>query len=181
MEIEALEIAGFVSAFKALRLSYGLSPRSKVSSSMDVQGSKMHSDWDALPNDKDVTLLSTLVQRGDEHAKVCRGIVVWMKITAPVYFWAELETYRAGHERLMSESTMHIDCKGLTGEALQKAKAKIPMGKELTKIDFFSYQALRNVYRQRRHHRLPEWQRFCDWIEMLPFASKFITIGLDKE
>ena len=59
--------------------------------------------------DKDLILMQTLAKRGDEHAKVVRGIMVWAKITAPVYFWAEAETYRAGHERLASESTMHID------------------------------------------------------------------------
>ena len=41
--------------------------------------------------DKDLALLQTLVKRGDEHAKVVRGINVWTKITAPVFFWAEAE------------------------------------------------------------------------------------------
>ena len=72
---------------------------------------------------KDLSLMTTLVKRGDEHAKVVRGINVWAKITAPVFFWTEAETYRAGHERLASESTMHIDCKGLSGKELQEAKA----------------------------------------------------------
>ena len=95
--------------------------------------------------DKDLTLMQTLVKRGDEHAKVVRGINVWAKITAPVFFWAEAECYRAGHERLASESTMHIDCRGLTGQELQEAKAAIPMGKELTKVDMFSDQTLRRI------------------------------------
>ena len=45
--------------------------------------------------DKDLTLMQTLVKRGDEHAKVVRGIMVWARIKAPVYFTRELETYRA--------------------------------------------------------------------------------------
>ena len=92
--------------------------------------------------------------------------------------WAEIETYRAGHERLCSESTMHIDCKGLQGEELQKAKSEIPMGKELTKIDMFSYQALRNICRQRANHRLPEWHEFIDWVHTLPLAEELIFVGL---
>ena len=114
------------------------------------------------------------MRQGDEHAKVLRGINVWAEITAPVYWWAELETYRAGHERLSSQSTMHTDCKGLSGEELQKAKSEIPMGKELKKIDMFSYQTLRRIYIQRKNHRLPEWHTFVDWIKTLPYAKELI-------
>ena len=132
-------------------------------------------------DDKDLTLLQTLVKRGDEHAKVIRGINVWAKITAPVYFWAEAECYRAGHERLASESTMHIDCRGLTGQELQEAKAAIPMGKELTKVDMFSYQTLRRIVVQRHNHRLPEWHQFIAWIKTLPLAEELIFVGLETE
>lgn len=179
MEIKTLEIAGFVSALKALRLSYGKDARSKVVAKWcDNRGSGISGCWKVVPNEDDMQLLKRLVKAGDEHAKVLRGVVVWAIIKAPVYWWCEEETYRAGHERLMSESTMHIDCRGLSGEELQNAKSAIPMGKELTKIDFFSYQALRNIYRQRKEHRLPEWREFCKWIESLPMAEDLITYGL---
>ena len=131
--------------------------------------------------DKDLTLMQTLVKRGDEHAKVVRGIMVWAKITAPVYWWCEEETYRMGHERLASESTMHIDCRGLAGSELQEAKSAIPMGKELTKVDMFSYQALRKMVAQRHNHRLPEWHQFIDWIKTLPLAEELIFVGLNLE
>ena len=130
---------------------------------------------------KDLTLMQTLVKRGDEHAKVVRGIMVWAKITAPVYWWCEEETYRMGHERLASESTMHIDCRGLAGSELQEAKSAIPMGKELTKVDMFSYQALRKMVAQRHNHRLPEWHTFIDWVRTLPLAEELIFVGLETE
>ena len=131
--------------------------------------------------DKDLTLMQTLVKRGDEHAKVVRGIMVWARITAPVYWWCEEETYRMGHERLASESTMHIDCRGLDGSELQEAKSAIPMGKELTKVDMFSYQALRKMVAQRHNHRLPEWHDFVDWVRTLPLAEELIFVGLNLE
>ena len=37
-----------------------------------------------------------------------------------------------------------------------------------------NYAVLRNIYHQRRYHRLPEWHEFCNWIEMLPH-SEWIT------
>ena len=131
--------------------------------------------------DKDLTLMQTLVKRGDEHAKVVRGIMVWARITAPVYWWCEEETYRMGHERLASESTMHIEGGGLSGEELVQLKSAIPMGKELTKVDMFSYQALRKMVVQRHNHRLPEWHLFIDWIKTLPLAEELIFVGIEME
>ena len=177
VKIETLEIAGFVSAFKALRLSYGKEARSRIGASvgLNVEGD-LCGDWYVGVDPRDMELLQKLVRAGDEHAKVLRGVVVWARMTLPVYIWCELETYRAGHERLMSESTMHIDCKGLSGEELQRAKAEIPMGKMLTKVDFFSYQCLRRIWLQRKNHRLPEWHEICQWIESLPMAEDLITV-----
>ena len=45
--------------------------------------------------------------------------------------------------------------------------------------DAFSYQALRNIARQRWNHRLPEWHQFVDWVKTLPFAQELILDGLD--
>ena len=191
MKIETIEIAGLAGALTALRLPFGKEVRSTITGKTDsyiaknnTTGERTHLIvWNGSVdiNNKDLTLMQTLVKRGDEHAKVVRGIMVWAKITAPVYFWAEAECYRAGHERLASESTMHIDCRGLTGQELQEAKAAIPMGKELTKVDMFSYQTLRRIVVQRHNHRLPEWHQFIAWIKTLPLAEELIFVGLEKE
>jgi len=37
-----------------------------------------------------------------------------------------------------------------------------------------NYQVLRNIYHNRRNHKLQEWHTFCDWIETLPY-SELIT------
>ena len=179
MEIETLEISGFKSALEALRLPYSLEPRSNFDDWPDIvlyNNTIIEYTVNGWVDPKDIQLLSTLVKRGPEHAKCIRGINVYAKITAPIYWWCEMETYTIGHYRLASESTMHVDCKGLSGEELQKAKAAIPMGKELTKIDVFNYQNLRNIYFQRRNHRLSEWREFCSFIESLPYAKELITI-----
>lgn len=187
MKIETIEIAGLAGALTALRLPFGKDVRSEMSlAHYNFRGSPLDENvfaWDKrqyiVVNDKDLTLMQTLVKRGDEHAKVVRGIMVWAKITAPVYWWCEEETYRMGHERLASESTMHIDCRGLSGSELQEAKSAIPMGKELTKVDIFSYQALRKMVMQRHDHRLPEWHEFVDWVRTLPFAEELIFVDLE--
>jgi len=40
-----------------------------------------------------------------------------------------------------------------------------------------NYAELRNIYFQRRHHRLKnEWGIIISWIESLPYAKELITI-----
>lgn len=38
-----------------------------------------------------------------------------------------------------------------------------------------NYEVLANIYRQRKGHRLDEWQTFREWIESLPY-SELITL-----
>ena len=49
-----------------------------------------------------------------------------------------------------------------------------PAGFELTARLTTTYRCLRNIYKQRKNHRLPEWRAFCSWIESLPYAEEFL-------
>ena len=53
-----------------------------------------------------------------------------------------------------------------------------PAGFRLTARMTTNYRQLKTIYKQRRTHRLPEWQAFCDWIETLPY-SEWLT-GKEK-
>lgn len=186
MKIETIEIAGLAGALTALRLPFGKEVRSEIETRISDMNAMIAFNIvsyaaDITINDKDLTLMQTLVKRGDEHAKVVRGIMVWARIKAPVYFTRELETYRAGRERLSSSSTMHQECQGLSGEELQRAKAELPMGTEQDFVDVYSYQTLRRIVAQRHNHRLPEWHQFIDWVRTLPLAGELIFVGFNLE
>jgi hypothetical protein len=60
----------------------------------------------------------------------------------------------------------------------QRIIASCPMGLMLTARITTNYLQLKLMHKQRRNHKLEEWQEFCDWIEELPF-SEWIT-GQDK-
>lgn len=107
MNIETLEIAGIKSSLEALRLPYGKECRSEIKNKLILTHNFFTQQSCGYINDKDLQLLSALVKRGDEHAKVVRGIIVYAKIEAPLSFWNEADTYRIGTERLSSTSTMH--------------------------------------------------------------------------
>ncbi|MFV0379377.1 MAG: hypothetical protein ACK5KQ_00900 [Anaerorhabdus sp.] len=46
-----------------------------------------------------------------------------------------------------------------------------PAGFIITARMTTNYRQLKTIYLQRRTHRLPEWQAFCDWVETLPYAE----------
>ena len=54
----------------------------------------------------DLALMKTLVKAGTDHRKFLRMIVVYMDITAPLYWWKEYDTYKVGTVA-NSCSTMH--------------------------------------------------------------------------
>ncbi len=49
-----------------------------------------------------------------------------------------------------------------------------PAGFRLTARMTTNYRQLKTIYKQRRTHRLPEWQAFCDWCETLPYCEFII-------
>ena len=181
MVIETIEVYGFASALKAMRLPFkGVkSSDSNIDTKSEESGFNIQGSYSVEIGAKDFKLLTTLIKRGDQHAKTVRGITASCSITAPRYWWQEMDTYRFGHERLSSESTMHSEAKGLSGEELQKVKGELKESHEQTRIDVFSYQTLRRIYYQRKNHRLPEWTQFCEWIETLP-CQEFITVGVEN-
>lgn len=55
--------------------------------------------------DKDLNLMRKLYKAGSEHRKFMRYIYVTMDITAPLYWWKEMDTYKFSETN--SCSTMH--------------------------------------------------------------------------
>lgn len=174
IEIKILEVAGIGSALKALRLPYGKDVRSISFHSLKILDNKLYYGTTIQFDDKDLELVKKLINAGDEHAKIMRGVVCWLEINAPRYWWQEMETYRIGHERLSSESTMHIQGKGLSEDELVRMKDELKEGTMQKRIDMFSYQTLRRIYKQRKNHRLPHWREFCKFLTTLPMSEWII-------
>jgi hypothetical protein len=183
--VETLEIAGFASTLKAMRLP--MKSEEKSDSEIingfcepynDVKNIINYEHKCVIIGEKDLRLLQKLIRSGDEHAKCVRGIQVWAEFNVPRYIWAELDTYVVGTVPLGSESTMHVEAKGLKDEELVEFKDNLKEKHIQKRIRVFSYQALRRIYFQRRYHRLPIWRDvIIPWIESLPLASELITIN----
>lgn len=76
-------------------------------------------------------------------------------------------------EKVAEYNSMNMD----EGEQKKEKYLEIlysnPCGMQLTARMTTNYQSLKTIYQQRRHHRLPEWQIFCDWCESLPHFMDF--------
>ena len=180
----------------------------------------------------DLDLAQDLILAGDEHAKFMRQIFVSVDITAPLYWWKEMDTYKVG-TTANSTSTMHkltskpldmsffewsefdleIDaytvphggecglvvadyqddivsmCETLRQKYLETKDKRywraliqiLPESYLQTRTWTADYQVLRNIYFQRKNHKLIEWHKFCDWIKSLPYANELIIIGDTNE
>jgi hypothetical protein len=189
--VKTLEIAGFASALKAMRLPMKSGDKSDSTLQFIKPEVRDFSDGEEGFNvwltyctsmiyvgDKDLNLLQKLIRAGDEHAKVMRGIIVWAEWNMPRYMWQEIDTYTIGMAPLSSESSMHVEAKGLKDEELVKFKENLKEGHLQKRIRAFSYQTLRHMYFQRQNHRLPIWREvICPWIASLPLANELILIN----
>lgn len=63
-------------------------------------------DCEMIMGANDLDLMMRLAKAGSEHAKYRRMIVVYVDITAPLYWWKEFDTYKVGTVA-NSCSTMH--------------------------------------------------------------------------
>lgn len=92
IKFENTGIAGFESAMRGMR------------NPMESWDKGDTSSWDVGPNDR--ALANRLIYAGPSHRKFMRQIVVWVDITAPLYWWKEFDTYKVGTVG-DSCSTMH--------------------------------------------------------------------------
>lgn len=142
---------------------------------------------------------------GQGHDNALKGIVVMFDLTFSNKAWVEAERYHF-LDFISSQSTMHKiaqfdiaeQCNEYVAPMIQiiienlrqqyladpsrdnylRLLYNIPSGFELTAGMVTNYQQLKTIYQQRRHHRLPDWQVFCDWVQSLPM-SELITGGAD--
>ena len=53
----------------------------------------------------------------------------------------------------------------------------LPMSYNQKRTWTANYQVLRNIYFQRKHHKLVEWRYFCEILESLPYGKELICYG----
>lgn len=144
------------------------------------------------------------------HNKFLEQIQYWIAINAPLYFWKQLDTYRIGVSKSSESTMFKMWKSGIdkkdfenpdqiypeTIERLNKEISEynqnpsqdkfmtiisnLPDGFLQTRLLNLNAKALRNIYFQRKSHKLTEWRKMCKFIEGLPH-SNLITAGKERE
>lgn len=115
MDIQNVEVFNFEGALRGMRNpknSWDKSDSDYNSNIVWNDENKNIYDYDRVrtydycigPND--MKLATNLIKAGNEHRKFLRQIFVSMDITAPLYIWKEMDTYKIG-TTTNSTSTMH--------------------------------------------------------------------------
>ncbi len=102
IKVENIDVYGLGSAITASRnpmLSWS------KSDSRNYYNDELEPNGIAIGN-ADMDLLRRLYNAGVEHRTYARMIYVWMDITAPLYWWKEMDRYTVGKSQV-STSTMH--------------------------------------------------------------------------
>ena len=175
-----------------------------------IAASKYPMQVDPNPNDDRLTTtLVKLAQcdMGTGHDNWLCGIRVAFDISLTVKCLVEEERYHFA-DIVSSNSTMHritkfdLDsayCKYVdprmiavmkelvcqynndpTSENLLIVLYSNPCGFTYTMRINTNYRQLKTMYAQRKNHRLPEWQEFCQWIETLPHSELIIGYASER-
>ena len=101
IKVENIDVYGFEHAVRGAR-----NPMSSWAKSDSDYDAANWCDSDFHIGDNDMALLNRLYKAGVEHRTYARMIYVWMDITAPLYWWKEMDRYGVGKSQV-STSTMH--------------------------------------------------------------------------
>lgn len=181
MEIRLMRKEGLSEALFGIGLSYGLTSEYEE---WDVV------PYDRRMKLQEIA--AKLCKAGAGEDKFLRQIVYWWDVTAPRYWWAEADTFKVGTvaqsestmhtitrrplnalvdfeepvdgdvlNRLNDHIRWYNETKGDI-EEFMAIKNMLPEGFLQRRIWTLNLANMKNIHRQRKNHRLPQWRKICD-------------------
>ncbi len=109
LQVEELSVYGLEEAIRGMRNPLNSWDKSDsetiIHTDVDDGGNEVNWKYYRI-GDADFSLMKRLCDAGEEHRKWMRMVVVYLDITAPLYWWKEFDTYKVGTV-VNSCSTMH--------------------------------------------------------------------------
>lgn len=140
----------------------------ELSDSEILYGDPFCSDDDFKVGEADADLMERLKNGGPEHRKFMRMMPVFVRITAPLYWWKEFDTYKIGTVR-NSCSTMHtLHKNGVVPDAfshewVDEVAKDLPWIKKDYELYLYDIEILRKMFND--SHEKKYWYAM---IQMLP-------------
>ena len=176
IKLENYEVMGFEHAIRGMRNPMNSWDRSDSIFGFDALFKTEDGNDKIGPNDH--KLMMDLAKGGSVHAKYRRMIVVYVDITAPLYWWKEFDTYKVGTVA-NSCSTMHkIHDKKFTLEDFSCEHLE-GMFKNHFEETIKILNCARNVYLNHNKEYKEDWWQM---IQLLPSSyNQKRTVMLDYE
>lgn len=168
LKIENLKVVGLEEAIRGMRNPMNSWDKSDSfwTHVVDTE-TGMQVDDQFFVGENDLDLMKRLAASGSDHAKFRRMIVVYMDITAPLYWWKEFDIPILNPNR---EKFIETHDKKFWWQMIQL----LPSSYNQRRTVMLNYEVLHNIYHARKNHKLDEWHVLCDQIEDLPY-SELIT------
>jgi len=173
MKVKVLREAGFEEALIGISLSYKT----------------------GIPDKK---VADRLCWQQGGHNKFLEHLIAWIDVTAPRYWWQEMDTYRVGTSK-QSEATIHTLLKRelvhrdfqdgcderilavinecIRNKDLYRAKRFLPESFFQRRIVCTNYKTLQNMCMQRKNHKLPEWGLFIEELQKQLEHPEYVLRG----
>ena len=170
IKIENVEVVGWESAIRGMR---------------NPMNSWDKSDSVILPTENiidvgknDLDLMKRLVKAGTDHRKFMRMITVYVDVTAPLYWWAEYDTYKVGTVRNSCSKMHKIHIKPFVlDDFSHEGCDEITLAKDAMRYVIFVCEGLRELFNTTQEKKY--WRAI---IELLPESyNQKATLMLNYE
>ena len=131
IKLKNTDVYGFEAAIRGMRNPWNSWEKSdSYSTYIEDEHTLQRAPFEFFVGENDLALMKKLVNAGTDHSKFMRMINVTCDITAPMYWWAEYDTYKVGTVRNSCSKmhTIHIkpfDIDDFTHEGCDKIPAAI--------------------------------------------------------
>lgn len=194
MKIKLVDMASLKPALFGIGLSYGVTSGREID---DVFPHMFDDEADRTIEERLVKIASNLGRKGFGEDKFLRQIGCTFDVTAPRFWWSEADTYKLATVA-QSESTMHtIMHRELVQDDFEypipipylehlnnlikeyrnsnsksvflQLKNELPEGFLQRRIWSMNLANMKNIVKQRRNHKLPQWHMVCKtFIDVTP-------------
>ena len=177
IKIENTEVYGFEAAIRGMRNPMNSWSRSDSDCKTIIRDNGKYVE--DFIGDNDLKLMRQLAKSGPVHAKYRRMITVTCDITAPMFWWAEFDTYKVGTVRNSCSKMHKIHSKELLNEDFSCEGCK-EIGSWAT-LCFVTVQSTCNKLRE-KYNETKEKKYWRALIELLPESyNQRATVQLNYE
>jgi len=174
MRFENTEVWGFKHALRGMR-----NPKA----SWNKSDSYTDENGNYVIGENDMRLAQGLIRAGSEHRKFLRQIFVSVDITAPIYWWKEMDTYKVG-TTANSTSTMHtlsqekIEMSGFEIDDCKLSGDESVLCREPVRAFLVWLDEVRNKYLDTKDKKY--WKELIRWLPMGWLQTRTLTLSYEN-